>query len=45
MLMCLVEWLELLNTLGAEKIFMYNLEVHPNVTKSVKNAKIRNINK
>ncbi|XP_023326460.1 uncharacterized protein LOC111699919 [Eurytemora carolleeae] len=29
----LVEWLELLNTLGAEKIFMYNLEVHPNVTK------------
>jgi len=29
----LVEWLELLNTLGANKIFMYNLEVHPNVTK------------
>jgi len=29
----LVEWLELLNTLGADKIFLYNLEVHPNVTK------------
>jgi len=31
----LVEWLELLNTLGAHKIFLYNLEVHPNVTKVV----------
>ena len=29
----LIEWIELLNTLGAEKIFLYNLEVHPNVTK------------
>jgi len=29
----LVEWIELLHTLGAHKIFMYNLEVHPNVTK------------
>ena len=29
----LVEWIELLNTLGADKIFLYNLEVHPNVTK------------
>jgi len=29
----LVEWLELLNSLGADKIFLYNLEVHPNVTK------------
>jgi len=29
----LVEWLELLHTLGAHKIFLYNLEVHPNVTK------------
>ena len=29
----LIEWIELLNTLGAAKIFLYNLEVHPNVTK------------
>eukprot|EP00095_Tigriopus_kingsejongensis_P007169 snap_masked-scaffold211_size255937-processed-gene-1.13 protein:Tk07169 transcript:snap_masked-scaffold211_size255937-processed-gene-1.13-mRNA-1 annotation:"PREDICTED: uncharacterized protein LOC103506484" len=29
----LIEWIELLNTLGADKIFLYNLEVHPNVTK------------
>ena len=29
----LVEWFELLAALGAEKIFLYNLEVHPNVTK------------
>ena len=29
----LIEWIEVLNTLGAEKIFLYNLEVHPNVTK------------
>jgi len=29
----LTEWIELLNTLGADKIFLYNLEVHPNVTK------------
>merc|ERR1712013_3235 len=29
----LIEWIELLTTLGADKIFLYNLEVHPNVTK------------
>ena len=29
----LVEWFELLAALGADKIFLYNLEVHPNVTK------------
>ena len=29
----LVEWIEMLHTLGADKIFLYNLEVHPNVTK------------
>lgn len=29
----LVEWLELLTSLGASKVFLYNLEVHPNVTK------------
>ena len=33
MLTRLVEWFELLAVLGAEKIFLYNLEVHPNVTK------------
>jgi hypothetical protein len=29
----LIEWIELLTQLGADKIFMYNLEAHPNVTK------------
>ena len=29
----LVEWIELLTTLGADKVFIYDLEVHPNVTK------------
>ena len=29
----LTEWIELLTTLGADKIFLYNLEVHPNITK------------
>ena len=29
----LVEWIELLITLVAETTFLYNIEVHPNVTK------------
>jgi len=29
----LVEWVELLTALGAEKIIAYNLEVHPNMSK------------
>ncbi|GFU60724.1 glycosyltransferase family 92 protein [Trichonephila clavipes] len=29
----LVEWLELLNILGAKKIFLYDLEIHPNISK------------
>ena len=29
----LVEWVELVTALGAEKIFVYNLEVHPNIIK------------
>ncbi|XP_054708021.1 uncharacterized protein LOC129217711 [Uloborus diversus] len=29
----LVEWLELLNVLGAKKVFMYELEIHPNISK------------
>ena len=29
----LVEWIELLTTLGANKIFFYQLEIHPNVSK------------
>ena len=29
----LTEWIEVLGSLGADKIFLYNLEVHPNITK------------
>ena len=29
----MVEWLEILRALGADKIFLYNLDVHPNVRK------------
>ena len=29
----ITEWIELLHTLGADKIFFYNLEVHPNISK------------
>ncbi|XP_022244175.1 uncharacterized protein LOC106461494 isoform X1 [Limulus polyphemus] len=29
----LVEWLEVLNILGAKKVFMYELEIHPNISK------------
>ncbi|ENN71839.1 hypothetical protein YQE_11458, partial [Dendroctonus ponderosae] len=29
----LVEWIELLNLLGADKVFLYQLQVHPNITK------------
>lgn len=29
----LVEWLELLKILGAHKVYMYQLEIHPNITK------------
>lgn len=29
----LVEWIELLRLLGASKIFLYELEIHPNITK------------
>ncbi|XP_014227498.1 uncharacterized protein LOC106652859 [Trichogramma pretiosum] len=29
----MVEWIELLNLLGADKIFFYELQVHPNVSK------------
>ena len=29
----MVEWLEVLKALGADKIFLYNLDVHPNVRK------------
>lgn len=29
----LIEWIELLNILGADKIFFYNLQVHPNISK------------
>lgn len=29
----LIEWIELLGLLGADKIFFYELAVHPNITK------------
>ena len=29
----LIEWFEVLTALGADKIFLYNLDVHPNITK------------
>lgn len=29
----LVEWIELLRILGAKKVFLYELETHPNITK------------
>ncbi|KAL1130258.1 hypothetical protein AAG570_013196 [Ranatra chinensis] len=29
----LIEWIELLGLLGADKIFFYKLQVHPNITK------------
>jgi len=29
----LVEWIELLSILGADKVFFYELQVHPNITK------------
>jgi len=29
----LIEWIEVLTTLGADKIFLYELEVHPNVSR------------
>ena len=32
----LVEWLETLEALGANQVFLYNLQVHPNVTRFVK---------
>jgi Glycosyltransferase family 92 len=32
----MIEWLEVLASLGANKIFLYELEVHPNVTKVLK---------
>lgn len=32
----LVEWIELLGILGADKIFFYELQVHPNISKVLK---------
>ena len=29
----MIEWIELLHAIGADKIFLYDLGVHPNVTK------------
>ena len=38
----MVEWIEVLRALGADKIFLYNYEVHPNVTKVSVRGLIRN---
>lgn len=32
----LIEWIELLSMLGAEKIYFYELQVHPNISKVLK---------
>jgi len=32
----LIEWIELLGILGAEKVFFYELQVHPNISKVLK---------
>ncbi|KAK4878373.1 hypothetical protein RN001_010879 [Aquatica leii] len=32
----IVEWIELLNLLGADKIFFYKLQIHPNISKVLK---------
>lgn len=32
----LIEWIELLHILGAEKIYFYELQVHPNISKVLK---------
>lgn len=32
----LVEWLELLFLLGADKVYLYDLEIHPNISKVLK---------
>ncbi|KAL1415404.1 hypothetical protein MTO96_006829 [Rhipicephalus appendiculatus] len=31
----LIEWIELLNILGAQKIFLYELDIHPNISKTL----------
>lgn len=37
----LVEWLELLYLLGADKVFFYQLQVHPNITKVLQHYEAR----
>ena len=39
----LVEWIETLHHLGADKIFMYELEVHPNITKILRHYQEKGI--
>ncbi|RZF33621.1 hypothetical protein LSTR_LSTR006999 [Laodelphax striatellus] len=38
----LVEWIELLGILGADKVFFYELQVHPNISKVLNFYKERN---
>ncbi|XP_071439396.1 uncharacterized protein [Hetaerina americana] len=37
----LVEWIELLGILGAEKVFLYELQVHPNISKVLRHYEER----
>lgn len=37
----LVEWIELLRALGADKIFFYQLQVHPNISKVLRHYESR----
>ncbi|XP_026470406.1 uncharacterized protein LOC113374645 [Ctenocephalides felis] len=39
----LVEWIELLHILGAEKIYFYELQVHPNISKVLKHYENRDM--
>ena len=39
--MKLVEWIEISRALGADKIFLYQLDVHPNIAKVMTGSDMR----